>query len=313
MEAFQKDLDPATSTVFKLDETVEEEEMREIGEIVEDLDPENADDVDGSGEPKVIRLVKSNPHLRLLPANAYKKRFPVQCKLCQRRKGHFAIFDLIVLHKEKGYHQHVNGATHKAQLKQWTLQHCPSQGEGQEHCQGLCVQEAKGSKLHMMIEEFRLWAVYYSPGNIHGENPGHHYSYDMKKDLHVIVHHRCEKPLLNIVRGKRTMCSKCASLQNERSLLRQVWKFFVKQSAARALACLSCLVMFPQYAETLRDSDLLTGLTATMESQVDGDDKNQGQRLCCLECLNDPSLARPLLRGPFRELFLKIRTDHKGA
>lgn len=272
MEAFMLDTDPATTTLLK-DKAKEKDSQEEAQEIQDSQDPpEDQPDQaeDAPGPAAVLALVEGDPHLQLLQENSMKRRYPVRCLRCVRqcsRKN--AVFDLITLKKEKYYWQHVRSPTHRTNVAIWNLQqqrirvasnggsdpdNAGNPGQTQDlklmKCQGFSIQQGRGSKIHDLQSEFKLWMNYNSASALacarqEDSNPGHTYKTDLKKNDHVIIHSKCAHEDVPVAGGERAMCAKCKSLGSDRGISRMICRFYLKHVAARALAVFSWVWVKP--------------------------------------------------------------------
>ena len=202
----------------------------------------------------VCELVRNDPFLTRLPDNAYKMRFPVMCRICVRKATKKpAVFDLVNLRRTKYFYQHVQGPTHvdnvAAHIRKTKSKEAALDAAGQEtaadfegfdppKCDGFVVERAVNTKVHGVLAEFRLWFVYHCTNHIvklqTEEDSRHQYSYDRRKQEHIIFHRLCTKEAVpNDL--QLSMCTKCRSLGNDRPLLRCIGKFYVKYCAGRAL------------------------------------------------------------------------------
>ena len=98
-------------------------------------------------------------------------------------------------------------------------------------CPGLCVQRAPpDSKLAQVQQELHLWLVYCSnltfPGDDGDEARTHSYNHNVKKNLTTITHRLCPGTALEYQPGQLALCTHCASLSNDRSLVKMVGRFF---------------------------------------------------------------------------------------
>lgn len=262
MEALMLDLDPATTSFNKenKDHSPEEIELDSAGEDQNGQQkPQNPEKQGGLQD--VLQLVRDDRHLQLLDAGTHKRQHPVRCLRCVRsstKKN--AVFDLITLKKPKWYWQHVNCATHKANVAVWNAQQrvmrmaanggvdpddngsaAPVQDLVLAPCQGLSLQKSRGTKLYELLDVFKLWFAYNSAAALasmrHDENnPGHTYNMDVRRNDCIIIHGRCKQENVPVRGDERPVCSKCKSLAEERSIRRMIGRFWMKHAAARALA-----------------------------------------------------------------------------
>ena len=220
--------------------------------VVQDADEMlDVDEGPKGGQDDVVALVKDNPHLEMLEFGSHKRRFPVRCRLCVRgASSKMAVFDAISIKRRKWVDQHLNAPTHRANLKKWQADN-PEHADGdcgpdvvqeQTVCQGFSVQGGVGSKLHAIREAFFHWAAYNSTRQIHhtrqpGESqPWHRYMTDTVCNENIIIHRNCERKMLFVRPGRRTMCDKCSSLANDRYIVRMVARFYLKETGARNMA-----------------------------------------------------------------------------
>ena len=211
-------------------------------------------------ETEVIRAVKANPHLKLLPQFTMKMRYPVQCNLCWKKAAKkFAVFDLVNLKRKKFLMQHLDGPMHIQNLAQFNMRQIsslrpPQPRDGDDDvsipeedqdapivvtmtkCKGFTVEKHQGSKLYQLLEEFHQWCSYNQASMADSlEGSRNTYQIDLKRQLHTIIHHACSGEAVLHADLTGGVCNNCASLGNDRSLLRMVSKFYVKISAARTL------------------------------------------------------------------------------
>eukprot|EP00438_Fugacium_kawagutii_P023198 Skav215059 [mRNA] locus=scaffold1021:348117:351063:- [translate_table: standard] len=263
MEAFQKVLEPANRSTMTEPKAafVNVDDDDEVMEWFsdEELD-QHLEECQISGDISVLDLVKADPNMLLLRPNTHKRLYPVECKLCYRKSAkQHSIFDLHTLTKCKYYHQHVNGVTHRANLRRWKCQQESQQARAEKdeknaatgsgalsshECQGLRVPNC-GGKLETVVEEFIIWASYTSFGQgplgeeAHAKvGKRHRYTHNIGKDEYVIVHHACEKEgaLPSLEHDGRFICGKCLSLRNSRPIIRMIGRFSMKYMAARLLS-----------------------------------------------------------------------------
>ena len=138
MEAFQKDINPETSTIaWEVDGAEDSQEgvppkLQPIQcdpfEVDTDDDDEKfekncaaaAEALEKMCTSSVLDKVRRNPLLEYLGAGTYKRRHPVRCQVCVRKStGQKAIFDLITLRSEKKLRQHVDAPTHRQNVAIW--------------------------------------------------------------------------------------------------------------------------------------------------------------------------------------------------
>ena len=204
MEDFQRDVNPATTTLFKEDKADQEVQVVESQDQHRAEDADQDDETEGN-EGSVLDQVRANPHLELLPENSHKRRFPVKCNLCFRKHSRaHAIFDLVNLKKAKMLRQHLKTHTHRAKLAEWQANQVPvdltagaSGTPGFVPCEGLSLPHCEGSKLYEMQNAYKLWAACNSSRGIQSawkdkqEEFGHTYTYDIRTDSHAIRHQSC--------------------------------------------------------------------------------------------------------------------------
>lgn len=203
------------------------------------------DEVEDS-EEGVIELVKKDPFLQLLEPGSLKCRLPVRCLLCIRKStGQMAVFDLVSKNRLKYWRQHVEGPTHvknmaKARSRQDVANHFIK--EEKVACMGFCPEKAEGSKLHLLVREFKIWSLYNSLAysrKLRDKNR-HKYSMDLVSNEHTVFHHSCEKvappQVAESWSPSHPACQKCLSIGNAKSMVRTVSRFYVKYAAARSWA-----------------------------------------------------------------------------
>ena len=218
------------------------------------------------------RIVEEHPLLTLLPEHSMSKRYPVECRICRRKgSGKLAVFDLINPSKRRFIDQHLNGPTHLRNLQQHQQQQSrqssglhgssggssgcqqplplqdgsageqPDPGIVPRKCEGFQVGKVSSSKLSDLEDPFKLWAAYNvlsSVQHLHdAQGTNHHYSQSMNTGSYIIRHHHCEGQSSGREDPDQpAMYSRCASLGNDRAIIRMIQRYFVKHTAAHLLA-----------------------------------------------------------------------------
>ena len=186
-----------------------------------------ADDDDDDLPPEVVRLVKADKCLKLLPQGTHRKRHPVRCLICINVKGESKIFDLVSLSTDKYLRQHIETSKHrKAQANQGNHQHDQGDddddqgdpkaqrpqrdrhpephgdGDGEvsgvgdqvSMCLGFQFEFFPQTRISQLHKEFHTYASYCnlnSAKHINGE--GHSYQHNLSNNSYTIFHRRCEK------------------------------------------------------------------------------------------------------------------------
>lgn len=105
-------------------------------------------------------------------------------------------------------------------------------------CKGLCVQKTPDCKLLHMVAELDLWLTFCQAltfSDQESEDVAHQYLRDAKKGT-ITITHRCCKGTVSTVGNERPVCDMCSSLANDRVVVKNVGKFYLKYIAARMLA-----------------------------------------------------------------------------
>ena len=246
MDDFKRDIDPSTTTLFQDQngaQVAESPPARAPGAADAAVSPQSQ----SPGGVDVVGLAKKDKYLQLLPPGSRKKRLPVKCLVCQRSSTkQLAVFDLISRRNPKWLNQHLDGPTHKGNVRRMEAKNKAmvdaTSGDSTvlRPCQGLSVCQAEGSKLHECFEVLKLWLAYNSAHAIASakddrEATGHKYQQDpVMKDV-IINHARCNRESIPVGPDQRAVCDKCLQLQSDRSILRTTGRLYLKHTAASSL------------------------------------------------------------------------------